>query len=408
MGKPASGPGKTLKLRATFLTLALLLLASLFAATYVAQSRIFQGTTHNSTPQFAGSDESVLMTGWNVTEIGTRGAVSIGNGVIFNDNFVFWSTVNSTDFAITAFSLSNYTFKDVWNANNSFSDGNGVDMKIINESVFAEYTYSLSPSGSYIAMIWSSDLNTWTQYCDFKSILWVPESFCQYTGPGPLNGMIEYGGYVPDTCAAICAWNSTSNSEIVLFCGTVYGSDDVCFLTMFNSTCMIAGDCGPSDIIYTNDGQNWTDEYSPAGQPAYTTQYPFVWGWAAHVSNGTVYVAEEGSMWENGPNAPMYQGGLMVWSGVDTTAAFDYGMTMQSISNGLIGGSAGIWTSSGDYGGADVIYQYSSDGTLGALIWSSNYNGTVKDLTYDPNGAAWYAIIFSKDIQNATVLKITQ
>jgi hypothetical protein len=216
--------------------------------------------------------------------------------------------------------------------------------------------------------------------------------------------MIEYGGYVIGTCAAICAWNSTSNSEIVLFRGTVYGSDDICFLTMLNSTCMIGGDCGPSNIIYTNDGQNWTDEYSPSSQGAYTSQYSFVWGWAVYVSNGTAYVAEENS--HNGFYG-LYDGGIMMWSGVGTTATFNYDMTIESISNGLVGGCAGLWTSSGNYGGPAVLYQYNPDGTLGALVWSSNYTGTVNDLTYDPNSAAWYATVFSIDSQNVTIIKIT-
>jgi hypothetical protein len=195
----------------------------------------------------------------------------------------------------------------------------------------------------------------------------------------------------------------------VLFTGTVEGSDDVCFLTMFNSTCMIGGDCGPSNIIYTNDGENWTDEYSPSFQPAYTPQYPFAWGWAVYVSNGTAYVAEEGSMYAlTGPNAPLSQGGLMTWSGVGTTAAFDYDMTMESIANGLIGGSAGWWTTSGDYAGPAVVYQYDSNGTLGALVWQSSYNGSVKDLTYDSGSATWYAIAFSIDLQDATILRITE
>jgi hypothetical protein len=60
--------------------------------------------------------------GWNVTEIGTTGTFANAGagedyfkGVIFNNNLVFWRVINSTNFAITALSLSNYTFKDVFN-----------------------------------------------------------------------------------------------------------------------------------------------------------------------------------------------------------------------------------------------------------------------------------------------------
>jgi hypothetical protein len=97
----------------------------------------------------------------------------------------------------------------------------------------------------------------------------------------------------------------------------------------------------------------------------------------------------------------------MTWSGAGTTSSFNYNMTMESISNGLIGGSGGLWTTSKDYGGPAVIYQYNSDGTLGTLVWSSSYNGTVKNLTYDPDSAAWYATAFSKNSKSVTVLKIT-
>jgi parallel beta-helix repeat protein len=402
--------GKMLRPVVTLMVLSLISMSLFATMMHVSQSKAgSMASTVLDTALPMGSDEwKFAALHWNVTTIGMTASLSVGNGVIFKDNYVFWRTINSTDFAITAFSLSNYTFKDVWNSNNSFPDGGGEDMKIINDSLFALYEYSIEPFGSCIAMIWSSDLSTWTRYFDFTSTLWGVESFCQYAGPGPYNGVIEYGGYVFGTAAEICAWNSTSNSENVLFTGTMEGSDDVCFLTMFNSTCMIGGDCGPSNIIYTNDGENWTDEISPSSQPAYTPQYPFCWGWGVYVSNGTAYVAEEGSMWAlTGPYAPLSQGGLMTWSGVGTTAAFDYNMTMESIADGLIGGSAGWLTSSGDYGGPAVIYEYDSEGTLGALVWQSSYDGTVKDLNYDPGSTAWYAIALSIDLQSATILRIT-
>jgi hypothetical protein len=169
---------------------------------------------------------------------------------------------------------------------------------------------------------------------------------------------------------------------------------------------MIGGDCAPSNIIYTNDGQNWTDEYSPEIEDTFTSQYAFVWGWAAYVSNGTAYVAEENSPYGGG-YAGLYNGGLMTWSGVGTTASFDYNMTMESISNGLVGGSGGLWTSSGDYGGPAVVYSYNPDGTLGSLIWKSGYAGSVKDLTYDLNSAAWYGTVLNMDLQEVQIIKIT-
>jgi hypothetical protein len=273
---------------------------------------------------------------------------------------------------------------------------------VIDNSIFASYGYEAADNSVFnTTIIESTELNTWAQYCFSDTV--SPESLAQYTGPGPYNGMIVYGGCSGDTWSSIRAWNSTSNSEIDLFDGTYEGSDDVCFLTMFNSTCMIGGDCCPSNIIYTNDGQNWTDEYSPS-ELIYTSQYPFVWGWAVYVGDGTAYVAEENSQYGF---YGLYSGGVMTWNGVGTTAAFNYNMLVESISNGLIGGCGGLWTSGGDYGGAAVLYQYNPDGTLGALVWSSSYNGTVKDLTYDPDGGTWYAMAFSMDSQNLTILRIT-
>jgi hypothetical protein len=221
--------------------------------------------------------------------------------------------------------------------------------------------------------------------------------------------MIEYGGCYSvgfGTYSAIRAWNSTSNSEIDLFDGTVEGSDDVCFLTMFNSTCMIGGDAGPSNIIYTNDGQNWTDEYSPALANTFTPQYAFDWGWAVYVSNGTAYVAEENSPYADAVPG-LYNGGLMTWSGVGTTASFDYNMLMESISNGLTGGCGGLWTDVGDYGGPAVVYSYNANGTLGSLIWKSGYDGSVKDLTYDLNSSAWYGTVLNMDSQEVEIITIT-
>jgi hypothetical protein len=395
-------PRKTLMFMATFLGLALITL--LFAEAYLPKLRGSEAAAIDKTALSVNPNKSAyMMTGWNVSTIGTTEAVGINNGVMFEGSFVFWRVVSSTDFAITAFNVSSHTFKDVWNSNNGVIGGPG-DIKVIDNALFASYGYAAPDDFTFnTTIIRSSDLNIWTQYCFSNTV--CAESLAQYTGPGPYNDMIEYGGYSGGTWASIRAWNSTSNSEIDVFDGTLTGSDDVCFLTMFNSTCMIGGDSSPSNIIYTNDGQNWTDEYTGS---AYVDQYPFVWGWAAYVSNGTAYVAEENSLY-NPDAGQIYDGGVITWSGVGTTQAYNYGMTMESISNGLIGGSAGLWTASGDYEGPAVVYQCNSDGTMGSLVWSSGtYDGTVKDLTYDSDSATWYAIAFNTYSSNAIVLKITQ
>jgi hypothetical protein len=360
-----------------------------------------------STALMSKNISSTVAPGWNATQLGDVEAVGIGNGVLFNGDFVFWRVASSTDFAITAFNLSSGTFTDVWDSNGSITGGPG-DMKVINNTVFASYGYADPFKGLFnTTVIESGDLKSWSQYLfsDTESA----ESLAEYTGPGPYSGMLEYGGYNGDTSASICAWNSTSSREVDVFEGTFFGSDDACFMAMFNSTCMIAGDCAPSNIIYTNDGGNWTDEYSPDYAPAYTPMYPFVWGWSVYVDNGTAYVAEETSQWqETGPLAPIYQGGVMTWSGVGTTKAFDYGgMIMETISYKLVGGSGGIFDSNGNYGGPSVIYQYNADGSRGPLVWQSGSEGTVKDMIYVPGSGAWYAIAYS-DSQSASILKIMQ
>jgi len=397
--------GKNSKSRVVVLVLAFLIAAALFV--YVSWSKSFQKSSNDVIPKVS-IGPAYTSPEWNVTSIGLTEAADVDRGLIFDGNYLFWRVVTSNDFALTAFSLDNYTFRDVWDSNNSITGGPG-DLKVIDGSVYASYGYGAT-SGNPIyntTIIRSSDLKTWTEYCNSDTT--SAESLAQYTGPGPFFDMIVYGGYCSEgygTYAAIRVWNNTSNSEIDLFDGTVQGSDDVCFLTMLNSTCMIGGDCAPSNIIYTNDGQNWTDEYSPEVQDTFTQQYAFIWGWAVYVNNSTAYVAEENSPYGGGYTG-LYNGGLMTWSGVGTTASFDYDMTMESISNGLIGGCGGLWTNSGDYGGAAVVYSYNSDGTLGSLIWRSGYAGSVRNLTYDLNSTAWYGTVLNMDSQEVEIIKIT-
>jgi hypothetical protein len=336
---------------------------------------------------------------WNVAEIGTiMGQRSFMGAVIFNNNLVFWRDINSTNFAVTALDLTNYTFRDVFNFTHpAFSLWYPTAMKIINNTVFAAYGYVGYPVYN-ATIIESSNLRTWTQYCVSNSL--YIESIEQYTGPGPFHDTIEYGGYRSDgsgTYACIRTWNSTSSSEISLFNGTIWGSDDACYMTMFNSTCMIAGDAFPYHILYTNDGQNWTDP----DVEEYSSQYPFDWGWSLEIRNGSAYTTAEPY------DESIDHGGLVKWN--NTFTPFDYGKSMESIANGLIGGCEGLYnTGLTDYPGVACVYQYNLDGTLGSSVWHSTYHGAVFSLVYDPGKAAWYGLVISNNNQNISVIKITQ
>jgi len=380
----------------------LLIFASVVVVLYLSGALVLSESNSTSV-----SSASVVAPVLKVTQLGNIGAEGIGNGVLFNGNLLFWRTVNATDFAITEFNLGSGTFTDIWNSNCSITGSPG-DIKVINGTVYASYGFASPEFGLFnTTIIDSSDLKNWATYCFSGTV--SAESLAEYTGPGPYSGMLEYGGYSGNTFASIRAWNSTSNQEIDVFDGTPLGSDDCCFMTMFNSTCMIVGDCAPSNIIYTNDGGNWTDEYSPDYSPAYTPTYPFAWGWSVYVDNGTAYAAEESSAWqETGGLAPIYQGGVMTWSGVGTTKACDYNNElMETISYKLVGGCSGLFSPTGTYDGFPVIYQYNPDGSKGPLVWEGDVNGTVKDLTYMPESGAWYAIAYSNS-NTASILKVSE
>jgi hypothetical protein len=278
-------------------------------------------------------------------------------------------------------------------------DTSPTDLEIIGNTVFAVYSYSDFPVYN-ATILESTDLGTWTAYCVSNTMF--AESIYKYTGPGILNGFIEYGGFRSDgagTYSVIEAWNSTSNSEVTLFRGTVYGSDDVTYLEMYNSTCMIGGDAYPYDVLYTNDGQNWTDPYAGVDN---TPQYPFDWGWDVEIRNGSAFTTAEPY------SISIDHGGLVKWNG--TVTPFDYGETVESIANGLIGGCEGLYNVLlTDFPGPAVIYQYNLDGTLGSLVWRSADTGSVSNLIYDSGSEAWYGFVLRRTVpQSVTIMKITQ
>jgi len=391
------------------LGLVILLLISLFALTGSSESpALFAWRVLDLGSNSNSYVTAYSVAGWNVTEIGITGTyVDAGHGqeffkgVVFNNNLVFWRVINSTNFAITALSLSNYAFKDVFNFTSPVgavsSQWAPTDMEIIDNTVFAVYGYAAFPTYN-TTIIESGDLSTWTQYCVSNTVF--AESIEQYTGPGFLNGILEYGGYRSDgggTYAVINAWNSTGGSEISLFSGTIWGSDDVCYMKMFNSTCMIAGDAFPYNVLYTNDGQNWTDPHITG---SYSLQYLFDWGWNIEIRDGSAYITAEPY------DVDIAHGGLVKWN--NTSVPFDYDLTIESIANGLIGGCEGLYNIGlADFPGVASVYQYNLDGTIGPLIWKSTYTGSVSNLIYDPADAAWYGLILRRtNPQSVTVIMI--
>ncbi len=353
---------------------------------------------------------SAASPGWSVITLGTAGTfVDSTQGqdyfraVVFNDNLVFWRIVSSANFVITTFSLSNFTFRDVFSFTVPYGmvpdEWSPTDLEIIDNTVFAVYACSDFLTFN-TTILESTDLETWTTYCVSNTLF--AESIDQYTGPGVLNGFIEYGGFRSDgagTYSVIEAWNSTSNSEVTLFTGTVYGSDDVTYLEMFNSTCMIGGDSYPYDVLYTNDGQNWTDPYTGVDN---TPQYPFDWGWDVEIRNGSAFTTAEPY------SISIDHGGLVKWNG--TATPFDYGETIESIANGLVGGCEGLYNVLlTDFPGPAVIYQYNLDGTLGSLVWKSTDTGSVSNLIYDSGSEAWYGFLLKRTVpQSVTIMKIIQ
>jgi hypothetical protein len=234
------------------------------------------------------------------------------------------------------------------------------------------------------------------------------ESICNYTGTGPNADKIMFGGYQSwglGTYATIDD-STTSNPQIHnnLWDGTVLGSDDVCFLTMFNSTCMIGSDCAPNNIIYTNDGVNFVDEWN---NPNYTSQYPFVWAWGVYVSNGTAYIAASGST-----VGQAYYGGIATWTGAGsytpTLCDTPVRLNIYTASYTVMGGSDNALNTT-TWTGSPIIITYNSAGGLMDVLWkNSSAIGAVLSLVANPNvNNSWYGLYYDAISQNVTLIKIT-
>jgi hypothetical protein len=361
-------------------------------------------------------DQTVVGMNFSVMALGTTGSTGYYSGAsvaapLFDGCIVFWRNVANNNFCLTAFNLTTQTFSDVWTSQGkSLPSGSGCSQEsttVMGNRLYAAYGWQ-NPGPPYFTstVIYTTDLSTFTTLGDVSMSL---ESFCNYTGGGTYNNALYFGGYQSmglGTYAAIDRWYSGSDQSV--WSGSVYGSDDCCFLTMFNSTCMIGSDCAPNNIIYTNDGINFVDEYTGY---SYTSQYPFVWAWTVYVQSGTAYIAAPSSSTPttvggpgNGATGPSY-GGMATWSGAGTYTPTSWNpVNLYAVSNSLVGGSDNLLNSSG-WTGSPAIYTYNSTGGLVEEVWhNSSAVGAVLSLIY--NNGVWYGLYYDAVSQNVTVMSI--
>ena len=354
------------------------------------------------------------MTPFNVTTLGTttsRGyfAGSSVDAALFDGCLLFWRNLTGY-WMLTAFNLTSRTFSDVytsrgqnWPAGSSpaCEDGGFV----VGGTFYTGFGWQNGgPPYFTSTVIYSTDLATFTTLGNVSMSL---ESICDYTGGGSYNNTLYFGGYQSmgaGTYAEIDRWYG--GTDQFAWNGSVLGSDDVCFLTMFNSTCMIGSDCAPNNVIYTNDGVNFVDEWD---NPAYSPQYSFVWAWGCYVdsTSGTAYMAA--------PASPVganyygdYSGGMATWTGAGTYTATSWDpINLYTVSNGLVGGSENYLHGNG-FTGSPAIYTYTSTGSEVDEVWhNSSDTGAVLSLVYDAAGSVWYGLYYDAVSRNVTVTSIS-
>jgi hypothetical protein len=333
------------------------------------------------------------------------------NAPLFDGCIVFWRNTPS-GFNLTAFNLTSKVFSDVWTSQNNEAVPSGSSpcctaTTVVGNTLYAGYSWENSGAPYFTSrVIYTTDPINFKILGNVNLSL---ESICNYTGGGTYNNTLYFGGTQSEgagTYAAIDRWYSGVDQSA--WSGTVDGSDDCCFLTMFNSTCMIGSDACPNNIIYTNDGVSFTDEYTGS---TYTSTYPFVWAWSVYVTSGTAYIAARSSSSPttvggsgNGATGPPY-GGMATWTGAGTYTPTSWNpVNLYTVSNGLVGGSDGLINSSG-WTGSPAIYTYNSTGGLIDEIWhNSSALGAVLSLVYD-NGV-WYGLYYDALSQNVTIISI--
>jgi parallel beta-helix repeat protein len=334
------------------------------------------------------------------------------NSVEFDGCLLFWRNLTNGCWNLTVFNLTSKTFSDVYTSQGeSWPYGSAPCFEcggfVIGDTYYTGYCWQNAfPPYFTSEVIYTSNLST---FSILGSINLALESVCNYTGGGTYNNTLYFGGYQSigtGTYASVDAWYNGADEN--MWNAAVWHSNDCCFLTMYNSTCMIGSECAPNNIIYTNDGINFAQEYNgPTG--AYTSEYPFVWAWSVNVTSNTAYVAASGS--PGNSTVPVLYGGMATWQGYNgsyTPTSWNP-INLYAVSNGLVGGSDNLLNSSG-WTGHPAIYVYTSTGGFGYNVWSNiSDTGAVLSFVYDPTpmGSVWYALYYDAVSQNVTLISVT-
>jgi parallel beta-helix repeat protein len=349
---------------------------------------------------------------FKITTLGTTGSTGYYSGAsvaapLFDGCIVFWRNLANSNFSLTAFNLTTQTFSDVWTSQGkTLPNGSACSQEsttvIGNRLYFAYGWANKGPPYFTSTVIYTMGLSKFTTLGNVSMAL---ESMCSYTGGGTYNNTLYFGGYQSygyGTYAAVDAWYNGADKSV--WNATVGQSNDCCFLTMYNSTEMIGSECLPNNIIYTNDGVNFAQEYNGfTGE--FTGEYPFVWAWNCYVQSGTVYLAACSS--------PGYYSSVVAYGGMATWRGYNGSYTptswnpvnLYAVSNGLVGGSDNLVNGKG-WTGSPAIYTYDSTGGLVNEVWrSSSPVGAVLSLIYTINGT-WYGLYYDAVSQNVTVISI--
>jgi hypothetical protein len=346
-----------------------------------------------------------------ITSLGTTSSTSYYSGgnvaaPLFDGCIVFWRNKVNGNFSLTAFNLTSNTFSDVWNSSGkNLQSGSAPTQEsptVIGNTLYAAFFNGSFSTDYYTTVIYTSDLSTFTT---LGTVYLALESICNYTGGGRYNNSLYFGGYQSNgsgTYASIGVWyNSNFN---ILWNATLTHSNDAFALTMYNTTEMIGSECAPNNIIYTNDGVDFAQEYNGYTN-TYTSEYPFVWAWSTCVTSGTAYLAASSSPTPSG--GPSY-GGMATWRGYNGSyiPTSWNPSNLYAVTNGLAGGSDNVLNSTG-WTGTPAIFTYSSIGSELDEIWHNSTDvGAVLSLVYS-NGT-YYALYYDQISRNVTIMSITQ